>query len=313
MAIAANNKISIIVPIYNAEKFLNVLFESVLNQTSPLWEMICIDDGSVDRSGEIAENWAKKDNRIRVIHQINQGVSAARNRGLDEANTSLITFVDADDYLDCTFIQKILSVYENNVCDAVFCGHASHSAAGIKESFPTSQGGLHLISYEFLRNDFPFPWAKVFKREIIQSNRIRFTEGMPVGEDTLFCYHYFIQAESIFAIQEPLYHYHEGEGAWQKFLNGNYQLQHYEQLLDIVGKTMDKILGLPRHKRKTWWLELHRQTIRLMSMLNHCKIDSRFRKKLLWKGMKLLFYIDFHLSPLKLVFSVRRYLTMRFF
>lgn len=309
MSIAANNKISIIVPIYNAEKFLNVLFESVTKQTSPLWEMICIDDGSSDSSGNIVDKWTSENNSIHVIHQTNQGVSAARNRGIEEASTPYVTFVDADDYIEPDFVEKAIEALKKTECDIVICGYAKHYDDNREEKvLPRYQGQLSL-SYDVLKETPPFPWAKVFRRDVLLQQHIRFIEGMPVGEDTLFCYDYLIHARTVFFLKDVVYHYKEGSGAWNKFALGQAPSMHYEQMLDIVVKTLKKLPSLPSKQRKIWWYELHRQTLRLTMLLHDgCKISASLQRKLQWKGLKLLLFIDLHLPPYKLAITLKTYI-----
>ena len=115
------SKISVIVPVYKAEKFLSNCIKSILNQTYHDLEVILVDDGSPDSSGQICEEYAKKDNRIKVIHQKNAGVAAARNVGLDLATGDYITFVDSDDYIRPQMYEKMLKCAQNNHCDLVMC------------------------------------------------------------------------------------------------------------------------------------------------------------------------------------------------
>ena len=96
-------KVSIIVPVYKAEKYLNRCIDSILAQTFIDWELLLIDDGSPDKSGEICDEYSKKDQRIKVFHKSNGGVSSARNLGLDHVKGQWITFIDADDYIDSSF------------------------------------------------------------------------------------------------------------------------------------------------------------------------------------------------------------------
>ena len=94
------NKISVIVPIYNVEKYIDRCIKSIVNQTYKNLEIILINDGSLDKSGQICDTWESKDNRIKVIHQMNSGVSVARNTGLENATGEYVTFVDSDDYIE---------------------------------------------------------------------------------------------------------------------------------------------------------------------------------------------------------------------
>lgn len=112
--------ISVIVPIYNVDKYLNKCIQSIVNQTYKKLEIILVDDGSTDRSSIICDEWKKKDNRIKVIHQQNKGAGFARNVALDLANGDFITFVDSDDYISPIFCEYLLSLFEENV-DIVEC------------------------------------------------------------------------------------------------------------------------------------------------------------------------------------------------
>ena len=103
-----NSLISIIIPIYNIEQYLNVCIESVVQQTYSNLEILLIDDGSNDSSGYICEEWAKRDQRITVFHQENGGLSAARNRGIQESQGSYIVFIDGDDYVSYDMIEKTI-------------------------------------------------------------------------------------------------------------------------------------------------------------------------------------------------------------
>ena len=115
-------KISIIVPVYQAEKYISKCIESIVNQTYKNLEIILVDDGSTDRSGEICDEYGKKDNRIVVVHNKNKGVSVARNCGLDIATGDYITFVDSDDYIDLQMYSEMMKVVEKYSCDVVYSG-----------------------------------------------------------------------------------------------------------------------------------------------------------------------------------------------
>ena len=116
-----SSKVSIIVPIYNTEKYLISCFDSILNQTYQNLEIILIDDGSTDNSGKIADDYSKKDSRIKVIHQKNAGQSAARNKGLEKATGEYISFIDSDDKIDPNFIMYLLNAFSSTTALSV-CG-----------------------------------------------------------------------------------------------------------------------------------------------------------------------------------------------
>lgn len=115
-----NELVSIIVPIYKVEKFLEECITSLINQTYKNIEILLVDDGSPDKCGSICDNYAKKDNRIRVFHIENSGVSVARNKGLEESIGNWIIFVDGDDYVENTMVENLYNAAIKNNCDIVF-------------------------------------------------------------------------------------------------------------------------------------------------------------------------------------------------
>ena len=115
--------ITVIVPVYNVEKYLRRCLDSIIRQTYQNLEILCIDDGSIDNSGEICEQYAARDARIKVIHQENQGLSTARNRGLDTATGEYIAFVDSDDYIAADVLEQLYQSAVSSDATCVICGY----------------------------------------------------------------------------------------------------------------------------------------------------------------------------------------------
>ena len=185
-----NAKVSVIIPVYNAEQYLRKCLDSVLAQTYQDFEIICIDDGSTDNSGAICDEYAKKDSRIRVLHKENGGVSSARNAGLNIAEGGYITFIDSDDYVDTDYIQTL---YENlEDADAVASG--SREVAGDvvtrvrtpkEQTYKTNRRIKE--AYKNNENLFPYyrgPVAKLYRSSVIGD--LRFEECLVLGEDIVF-------------------------------------------------------------------------------------------------------------------------------
>lgn len=199
--------ISIIVPIYNAEKYLARCVGSVIAQTFPNWELLLIDDGSTDKSGYICDAYAQQDWRIRVVHQPNGGVSAARNRGVQLAQGKYILFVDSDDHMLPTMCETMVKALESTESDCVVCGTTETSGGYWR---PTANRSYTL---EELRADMPSllqtellspPWNKIYKREKI---RHLFQEDISFGEDFIFVLHYLENCQKItFITDSPFYH-----------------------------------------------------------------------------------------------------------
>ena len=180
-------KVSIIVPVYKAEKYLNRCIDSILAQTFTDWELLLIDDGSPDRSGDICDEYAKKDTRIRVFHKKNGGVSSARNAGLDVAKGQWVVFVDSDDWCEenylCDFINTQNILHEECV---VLQGRMNEVDEKVVDNLVLKECSYENVSEAMLENNlltFGAPYCKLYSNILIQKNRIRFPEEYSYGED----------------------------------------------------------------------------------------------------------------------------------
>ncbi len=193
--------ISVIVPIYNAEKTLHRCVDSILTQTFTNFELLLINDGSKDRSGEICDEYAKKDSRVRVFHKEDGGVSSARNVGLDNMTGEWLTFVDADDYIGNLFLFNTLKFSNadliiNNAIVIKECGYTDLN------DIPSGyhQNKKLIISQHLNSILLMSPWAKLFRHSLIGD--LRFNEKMRLAEDALFVYQYLHKTTSIFVTPE---------------------------------------------------------------------------------------------------------------
>lgn len=205
--------ISIIVPVYQSEKTLERCVRSLLAQSFAEIEVLLVLDGATDRSGEIAGKLTGEDERIRVLSQENQGVSAARNAGIDAAKGDYILFVDSDDYVAPDLCEKMwLAIAENNA-DLAVCGFhhlyfgrdvVKEPKAGVFLVRKDKEELLSLYETQFLN----MPWNKLFRREMIQN---RYRTDMELGEDLLFNMAYLEQCRSVVVLPEPLVYYVQDE------------------------------------------------------------------------------------------------------
>ena len=177
-----NTKVSIIVPLFNAEKFAKRCIESVLMQTFKNYELILIDDGSKDKTGEICDKYAEKDTRIKVIHKNNGGVSSARNTGLDMAKGEWITFLDADDWIEPNFL-LIVDNNSNDSIDWIFAQWRTIWDNGLPNEINNYEQEILFNNWEEIKNIWDkmanmdicrCPWGKFFRRSVIESNKQRF-------------------------------------------------------------------------------------------------------------------------------------------
>ena len=238
-------ELSIIIPVYNVVKWLERCVLSVVSQGLVDYEVILVDDGSTDTSGEICDEYAERDSRIRVFHKENGGVSSARNWGLDKAIGEYIMFVDSDDYMLSGMLEVMLSTLKAKSADLVVCGttetgggywrpiaDVDYSINQLKENF------VSLLHTELLSP----PWNKIYKKEIIGSNR--FCEDISFGEDLLFNIQYLEKCENISLIKEsPFYHEKENENSLVVKFNRN-RLLDIEKVWVVVDRFSEDKEGL---------------------------------------------------------------------
>lgn len=201
--------ITIIIPIYNVEKYLRECIESVLNQTYKNLEIILIDDGSKDNSAKICDEYEEKEKRIKVIHKENGGVSSARNKGLEIATGDYITFIDGDDYIDKDYIEKLLKNLKEKNVECVLCGF---NRIYDKSAEIITKGENKLISKkEFLdsilnvQGGAGMACAKLWKKETIIN--LRFNEKIKIAEDSLFGIQAVKNVNNVYILNEALYNY----------------------------------------------------------------------------------------------------------
>lgn len=235
-----NPMISVIIPVYNAENYLNRCIESVLASTYTDFELLLINDGSTDHSLNICRRYKEKDNRITVISQENQGVSAARNLGLRICKGDWIIFIDSDDYISDDFLETV-SRNEYQDKDLILFDFAptgqNHSA---KEQAFTGTRTKDIQTLNFKQEDMPkliqrilvpeplakygntdfrSPCARAYRKSIIDRYSIRFSQSITIGEDLLFNLAYQLRAGSCVYIPKPVYYYDMHTGSSSRRFN----------------------------------------------------------------------------------------------
>lgn len=210
-------KISVIVPIYNAVTYLSCCLDSILAQTFIDWELILVDDGSPDLCGVICDDYAKKDSRIRVIHKPNGGVSSARNSGLDVAKGEYICFIDADDKIDSRYLEAFVNAEKS---DLVISGFKYNSGDKYTpgNAFYIGNDFVNRVPQIIRLQSIYVPWAKMFKRCIIENNKLRFDIKLRLSEDTTFVYYYLSFCNSVTLIDNDYYYYKDIFGGGKKYV-----------------------------------------------------------------------------------------------
>lgn len=203
-------KISVIVPVYKVEQYIHRCIDSILSQSFTDFELILVDDGSPDNCGKICDEYAQKDNRVRVFHKTNGGVSSARNLGLDNAIGKWVTFIDSDDYIEQGFLSIPLDASE----DLLIQNYKVLKNDGVIDHVYEKKVILpseiqHFIDDNIHKEILCVPWAKFFRNDIIVNHKICFLEGVKVGEDTLFVldYLYYTKSLNILSLSNYVYMY----------------------------------------------------------------------------------------------------------
>lgn len=203
-------EVSIIVPVYKVEPFLERCIKSILSQTYKNFELILVDDGSPDCCPEICDTWAVVDSRIRVIHKTNGGLSSARNAGLDVAKGKYIHFVDSDDWIEQDAIQYLITILEENQADMVMAEHVRKESK--KNSEHQNKNLIVWDQREFLQHFFKlgtqinvqYAWAKLYRSELFEG--IRYPIGL-TAEDIPTTFEIALKCEKIVYSKKIVYHY----------------------------------------------------------------------------------------------------------
>jgi len=210
--------ISVIVPVYRVEKYLPACIDSILNQTFTDFELILVDDGSPDRCPEICDETAKRDARVRVIHQVNAGLSAARNAGIEAAHGAWLSFVDSDDYIAPHFCEKLYQTAQRTNADCVMCSVQNVDESGklidsalmrVADEVKTGREVLRKIGRDDV-TPYLTAWNKLYRRKLF--NTLRYPAGRQ-NEDVFVFAELFCQVQRAACVAEPLYFYRKRMGS----------------------------------------------------------------------------------------------------
>lgn len=312
-------KISVIVPIYNVEKYLRKCIKSIINQTYQNLEIILVDDGATDNSGEICEEYAKKDNRIKVIHKVNGGLSDARNAGIEVATGDYIGFVDSDDYIAEDMYQYLLDLLLLNQADISICGYElveenkiqniKKIIADRKEIWDSKKAIIELLKQEKVHD---YAWNKLYKKQLF--DQVKYPYGRKM-EDLGTTYQLFELSNYIVLGNQKKYFYLQREGSIVNQKNfelyrDKYELtveryqffkKRYPDMIENDIDMLDKILRLYQIKDK-----------RLKEYIRNNEIESlyyqiRTDKPLLMKKINLKMKIKMFVFEIKKQWENSRY------
>jgi len=212
------SKISIIVPVYNVEKYLPQCLDSIINQTFTDFECICVNDGSPDNSLAILNEYAHKDKRIKVISQENRGLSFARNLGLKVVTGKYISFIDSDDFISKDFLEKLLTVAEKENSDIVYCKHKTYLSIDNKYKDTLKRNVINKLFFKYSKEkqlkhilsiveNARSVCMKLYKADVIKDNALSFFEKIDAEEDFSFNILANLYSKQINLLDEEIYFY----------------------------------------------------------------------------------------------------------
>lgn len=219
-------KYSIVVPVYNAEKYLSHAVESVLNQSFGNWELVLVNDGSTDGSDVLCQDYVKTDARVKYIKKKNGGVSETRNVGIENSSGEYIVFLDADDWLETDCLEKVETVINDKKSDILIMNYYRAKENSIEKAQPITKslcGEVTTDITELIKFTLKLSsglcdkwhgimrpvWAKVFRRDIIRDNQITFDTQLKIGEDAAFLFHYLQYAKTVLYEDWYVYYYRD--------------------------------------------------------------------------------------------------------
>ena len=239
--------VSIIVPVYNVEKHLSRCLDSLLNQSYSNFEILLINDGSTDNSGQICDVYQAKSDKIRVFHLENGGVSKARNYGIENAKGDFIQFVDSDDYVNETYISSMIDQIKDKSVDLLISGImqvqlTNHKLTLLKEIISTNNGLYkkkdlkHIMSDLIDSSYINYCYSKLISRKMLIENKIRFDISISLGEDTLFVLDVIRHSQYIYILSRAEYNYliHSNDTLTYKF-----RPDKFDVLNDLSRKILD--------------------------------------------------------------------------
>lgn len=270
----SNPLISVIIPVYNTERYLAYCLDSVINQTYQNLQIILVNDGSTDNSLQIAQQYADRDRRIRILNQENQGVSAARNLGISRAKGEYIGFVDSDDWIAPDLYQHLFSLihlYNADISEAEIIRTANE---GIRKTPEETQINIY-TQQEYLKRFFKiqsqetvyYAYNKLYQRNVLINDQF---PSYKVGEDVVSTFRAALRSGRIVSSNAPLYYYRQGSGITSRFN------EHYYQLIHV----WDDVYNLAKQASGQYqeWADINRKRIRL-TILSELAISGEYNKE----------------------------------
>ena len=283
-----DNLVSLIVPIYNVEDYLDRCVESIVNQTYGNLEIILVDDGSTDTCSEKCDCWKCKDDRIQVIHQKNAGAGIARNTGIHSAKGKYVFFIDSDDAIDPFTVERCVMAAEETDSEIIVFGRYNIFLNGKKEKFPikiekTVFRGENIVN-QFLPGLFTYSMGtgisaccKMFRLDLLNDHTVRFpSERKVISEDAFFCLDAVAKAEVVTVIPDCLYYYYKREGSLSTKYKADRQHQNDLFLMELLKRAEDQHLSVKvaNHMKSKY----HSYTLAALMQIEKTNLSGREKK-----------------------------------
>lgn len=267
--------VSILVPVYNAEKYLRQCIDSILAQTYRNLQVVIVDDGSKDNSLSICQNYASKDPRVEVYHQENQGVATTRNQLLKKVKGDYVLFIDADDWMDIEMVSQLVSLSNTSKADMVMCDRVVNDEKPSEIETKVFELDRRKAVEDFLYHKYftGSLWNKLFKSKDLDG--IEFHKEVSYGEDALFCWQILKKARTVTVTNKQPYHYRINENSLSKTYNGHQFSAYYvwEQIVNDVA------LSFPEYTSLAQAQFCNQMTVILYDAMRHgYKKDQKIKK-----------------------------------
>lgn len=280
--LASTPLVSIVCPVYNVEKYINRCIDSFLAQTLSNWELIMIDDGSSDSSGFICDDFARSDDRIKVIHKENGGVSAARQTGMDAALGEYIIHADPDDWAESTMLEELYSKAKEDDADMVICDfYVDEGRSSIYKKQKPSSLQAYVVLEELFGKLHGSCWNKLVKRTCCIRYNAKFPEGINYGEDTCFNVQLLQHNIKVSYLDKAFYHYVQTPES----ITGHFT----RKTLDMCKKYVDNLCTLLPVESKM--VKMAQETIKynvfLNEILNDLELKQLYPEIKFYKGNRI--------------------------
>lgn len=267
-----NCLVSVIIPIYRAEKYVERCVDSILCQTYDNIEVILVDDGSPDNCPIICDNYKQIDNRIKVIHQINNGPAVARNNGIKNANGQFIAFVDSDDYVSRDYIKCLVEIAEKYNSEIVSCAYTTNDGELELNSIPF---GIKVFSPEdaiktLMKEKILYtaPWGKIFKKNVLED--IRFPAEL-MHEDLAVIYRFFDNSNKIVHLSNKMYYYEENPDSITQSCFTNKKLDLFiimDDVFSFLSIKYPNLLVYAKHRDTRYAISYYKQALSIAPVNN---------------------------------------------